>query len=155
MESSDSHFQTFTDGQGRPVSDLVGFVKEWLKSHPRGEIYVGADSKVRSDKVKYSTVVCLWDVGRGVTELHYNEIEKRPKDSFTRLWSEVTRAVEVADQLREFGNITVHVDINENPKYRSYQLFDASIGLITSMGFKAAGKPLAWAASCGAHRHCQ
>ena len=74
MESSDSHFQTFTDGQGRPVSDLVGFVKEWLKSHPRGEIYVGADSKVRSDKVKYSTVVCLWDVGRGVTEKDGGEV---------------------------------------------------------------------------------
>jgi predicted RNase H-related nuclease YkuK (DUF458 family) len=98
----------------------------------------------------------MWDVGRGVSEVHLNEIERKPKGGgHERLWSEVTRAVEVAHFLREFGDITVHVDINENPQFKSHQLFDASIGLIQSMGFKAAGKPFSWAASCGAHRHCQ
>lgn len=145
----------FVDGQGRLVADVKSYVMDWMAEHPQGAIYVGADSKVWGERVKYSTVVCLWDVGRGVKELHRNEYTPKPKDSFTRLWTEVTKAVEVAELLRDLGEITVHVDINENPKYRSYQLYDASMGLITSMGFKAAGKPSAWAASCGAHRHCQ
>lgn len=156
MSANGEHvLEGFRDGKSRPVPDVLAFVRNWLEHHPGGEIYVGADSKVRGDQAKYSTVICLWDVGRGVSELYRNEVIPKPSDGFTRLWSEVTRAVNVADQLRELGDITVHVDINESPKYRSHQLFDASIGLITSMGFKAAGKPFSWAASCGAHRHCQ
>ena len=150
-----SLLQGFRDGQHRLVEDVPTFIRTWMEARTEGEIYVGADSKVRGDKAKYSTVICLWDVGKGVSELYRNEIIPKPRDGFTRLWNEVTRAVEVADQLRELGDITVHVDINESPKYRSHQLYDASIGLITSMGFKAAGKPFSWAASCGAHRHCQ
>lgn len=145
----------FRDPIGTEVIDIKSYVSHWLKNHPQGEIFVGCDSKVRGTRVKYSTVVCLWNVGRGVNEIHKNEVEKRPKDAYTRLWNEVTRAVEVADALKDLGRITVHVDINSNPKYRSHQLYDASIGLITSMGFKGAGKPFSWAASCGAHRHCQ
>lgn len=145
----------FFDGQGRKVPDLEQMVFQWKRDHPEGAIYIGADSKVWGERVKYATVVCLWDVGRGVKELYRNEYAPKPKDSFTRLWTEVTKAVEVAEALRELGEITVHVDINENPKYRSHALYDASMGFITSMGFKAAGKPFAWAASCGAHRHCQ
>ena len=152
----ENRISKFIDGAGARVLDLRFYVHNWLKEHPNGEIYVGADSKVRGDQVKYSTVVCMWDVGRGVTELHLNEIEPKPKDDgFTRLWSEVTKAVEIADSLKEVGDITVHVDLNENPQFKSHRLFDASIGLITSMGFKAEGKPFSWAASCGAHRHCQ
>lgn len=156
METSATRTERFSDGQGRRVLDLRRHVRNWLNEHPMGQIHIGADSKVRGDQVKYSTVVCMWDVGRGVSEVHLNEVERKPKGGgYERLWSEVTRAVEVADFLREFGDITVHVDINENPQFKSHQLFDASIGLIQSMGFKAAGKPFSWAASCGAHRHCQ
>lgn len=143
------------DYHGREIKDYEALVAEWLYTYRHAELYVGCDSKVRGRWVKYSTVICLWVVGRGVREIYRNETEKAPPDSYTRLWNEVTRAVEVADNLKDLGKITVHVDINSNPKYRSYQLYDASIGLITSMGFKGAGKPFSWAASCGAHRHCQ
>ncbi len=145
----------FVDGKGRVVEDLFAYVKNWLKHHARGQVFIGSDSKVRGPMVKYATVVCLWDVGHGVTELHRNEILPKPHDAFSRLWGEVTRAVETADTLRGVGQITVHIDINANPRFRSHSLYDASIGLITSMGFSAQGKPHSWAASCGAHRHCQ
>jgi hypothetical protein len=145
----------FRDHIGTEISDIKIYVANWLHNHPNGEIYVGCDSKARGQLVKYSTVVCLWNVGQGVSEIYKNEITPAPKDSYTRLWNEVERAVSVANYLKELGEITVHVDINSNPKFRSYQLYDASIGLITSMGFKAAGKPFSWAATCGAHRHCQ
>lgn len=145
----------FRDHHQQEILDIRQYVTNWLRAFPNGELYVGCDSKVRGSTVKYSTVVCLWKVGRGVSEIYRNESEPRPEDSYTRLWNEVTRAVEVADMLKDFARITVHVDINSNPEFRSHQLYDASIGLITSMGFKGAGKPFSWAASCGAHRHCQ
>lgn len=145
----------FRDYKGSEVHNVRQYVTHWKSTHPGGEIYIGCDSKVRGKRVKYSTVVCLWDVGRGVQEVYKNEIERTPPSAYTRLWNEVTKSVELADELKDLGNITVHVDINSNPKFRSHQLYDASIGLITSMGFKGAGKPFSWAASCGAHRHCQ
>lgn len=145
----------FRDHRGQAVPDPAAYVKKWLEGHPNGRVYVGCDSKVRGERVKYSTAICLWDMGKGVSEIYRNELENRPPDRYTRLWSEVTRAVDTAELLRELGPITVHVDINSNPEYRSHQLYDASMGLITSMGFRAAGKPYSWAASCGAHKHCQ
>jgi predicted RNase H-related nuclease YkuK (DUF458 family) len=145
----------FRDHRGEAVADPKQYVQAWLKAHPGGRVYVGCDSKVRGSRVKYSTAICLWNIGKGVKEIYKNEVEKRPPDRYTRLWSEVTRAVEVADLLKGLTEITVHVDINSNPQYRSHQLYDASIGLITSMGFQGAGKPFSWAASCGAHKHCQ
>lgn len=145
----------FRDHSGIEIPDPTHFVKSWLKRHPKGRIFVGCDSKVRGDKVKYSTAICLWNIGKGVHEIYKNEVIAKPHDQYSRLWGEVTRAVEVAEKLKDLGEITVHVDINSNPKYRSHQLYDASIGLITSMGFQGAGKPFSWAASCGAHKHCQ
>ncbi len=145
----------FRNHIGEEINNVKAYVALWLRKNPRGKIYVGCDSKKRGEIVKYSTVVCMWDVGHGVSEIYKNEKITAPKDRFTRLWNEVTRAVEVADEIRELGDIHVHVDINSNPSFKSHQLYDASIGLITSMGFKGAGKPFSWAASCGAHKHCQ
>ena len=140
---------------GIVVTDLRRFIKLWLSDHKDGQIYVGSDSQVRGDIVKYSTVVCLWDVGHGVREAYSSEVSDRPKDRFTRLWNEVMRSVELADQLRDLGEIHVHMDFNSNPEFPSHKLYDAGIGYVTSMGFDAAGKPNAWAATSGANRHCQ
>lgn len=145
----------FRDHNGSEISNPRSYIMQWLQKHPEGRVYVGCDSNVRGDKVKYSTAICLWNIGKGVSEIYKNEVIKKPKDQYTRLWGEVTRAIETADLIKDLAEITVHVDINSNPKYRSHQLYDASIGLITSMGFQGAGKPYSWAASCGAHRHCQ
>lgn len=146
---------TFRRSRGEMISDFKNYVLNWLQKYPNGEIHVGCDSKKRGKRVKYSTVICLRKVGRGVSELYRNEVEQAPPDDYTRLWNEVQRAVKVAEELKHICPITVHVDINSNPAYRSHRLYDASIGLINSMGFQGVGKPLSWAATCGAHRHCQ
>lgn len=145
----------FRNHHSQIVEDPRAFVANWLKEHPDGRVFVGCDSKVRGKFTKYSTAICLWNIGRGVSEIYQNEVVATPLDEYTRLWTEVEKAVAVAEKLRGLGEITVHVDINSNPKYRSHQLYDASIGLIQSLGFEGAGKPYSWAASCGAHRHCQ
>lgn len=145
----------FRTSHGVAVKDLRGFVENWLHEHPRGQIYVGTDSKTFGEKVKYSTVICLWDVGRGVWEVYCNHVVERPKDRFTRLWNEITLSVEVAERIKGIASITVHMDFNSNPKYPSYQLYDAGMGLVQSMGYKGEGKPDSWAATSGANRRCQ
>jgi predicted RNase H-related nuclease YkuK (DUF458 family) len=83
----------FRDHRGEAVADPKEYVKTWLKAHPGGRVYVGCDSKVRGSRVKYSTAICMWNIGKGVKEIYKNEVEKRPPDRYSRLWSEVTRAV--------------------------------------------------------------
>lgn len=145
----------FKDHHGRGVEDVNAYVTRWMEQHPAGEVYIGADSKVRGNYVQYATVICLRDVGRGVYELCCKCRLPKPKDPYARLWKEVTLAVDVALQLKSIPNITIHVDFNSNPRFRSHALYDASMGFIMSMGYSASGKPDSWAASCGAHRHCQ
>jgi len=146
----------FRTSHGREVEDIRLHLTQWLEAHPNGEIYIGTDSKVLGNKVKYSTVICMWDVGRGVWEMYKNFTVPRLKDRYTRLWQEITLSLELAEQLRDLApNITLHMDFNSNPKFASYNLYDAGMGLITSMGYKGAGKPDAWAATYGANRHCQ
>ncbi len=145
-------FRSHHEGE---IDDPREYVARWLKEHPQGRVFVGCDSKVRGDQTKFCTAICMWDIGRGVSEIYKNEVQNTPPDKFSRLWAEVEKAVAIAEELRDLTDITVHVDINSNPKYRSHQLYDASIGLIQSLGFQGAGKPNSWAASCGAHRHCQ
>lgn len=137
------------------VDDLRQYVKAWLRTHPSGEVYIGSDSQVRGSDVKYSTVICLWDVGHGVWEVYSTVKFPRPGDRFTRLWNEVQRSLHVAEQLRDITKVIVHMDFNSDPSYPSYQLYDAGMGLVKSMGYEAAGKPDSWAATCGANRRCQ
>ncbi|WP_421751231.1 ribonuclease H-like YkuK family protein [Croceimicrobium sp.] len=145
----------FRSSDNKVITEPRAYVAQWLKMHPRGKVFVGCDSKVRGHHTKYSTAICMWDIGRGVSEIYKNEVVQTPPDQYTRLWTEVEKAVAVASELKGLTSITVHVDINSNPRFRSHQLYDASIGLISAMGFEGAGKPHSWAASCGAHRHCQ
>lgn len=145
----------FRTSQGMIVDDLRLFVRAWLREHPGGKVYIGSDSQVRGDVVKYSTVVCLWDVGYGVWEVYSTVKVPRFNDRFSRLWNEIQRSVEVADMIRDIAPVTVHMDFNSDPSYPSYKLYDAGMGLAKAMGFEAAGKPDSWAASCGANRRCQ
>lgn len=145
----------FRTPSGIVLDDIRVFVRAWLREHPRGKVFIGSDSQVRGGDVKYSTVVCLWDVGHGVWEAYSTVKVPRPKDRFSRLWNEVQRSVEVAELLRDITDVTVHMDFNSDPQYPSYQLYDAGMGLVRAMGFEAEGKPNSWAASCGANRRCQ
>ncbi len=146
---------SFRTSQGMIVDDIRLFVRAWLREHPKGKVFIGSDSQVRGNDCKYSTVVCLWDVGHGVWEAYSNVKVPRPNDRFSRLWNEVQRSVEVAELLRDLAPVTVHMDFNSDPSFPSYKLYDAGMGLVKAMGFEAAGKPHSWAATCGANRRCQ
>lgn len=146
---------TFRTTQGMIVNDIRQYVRAWLREHPKGKVYIGSDSQVRGNVVKYSTVICLWNVGCGVWEIYSTVKIPRPNDRFSRLWNEVQRSVEVAELLRDVAPVEVHMDFNSDPSFPSYQLYDAGMGLVKSMGFEAAGKPHSWAATCGANRRCQ
>jgi predicted RNase H-related nuclease YkuK (DUF458 family) len=145
----------FRRSDGRPVHEVGTYVREWLKQHPHSEVHVGCDSKTRSEFIKFSTVICMREIGKGVHEIHRNDYEKGRGDKMDRLWREVSKALAIAEELKEIASITIHVDLNSDQRAKSNRLYDASIGMIRGMGFHALGKPDAWAASSGANKHCE
>ena len=149
------HLPTFKNAHGTPILDVRAYVKNWIKENPGGEIHIGCDSKRRGGNIKYSVSICMYYVGNGVHEIYTTETVLSSTDNFSRLWNEVERAVSLAEFLKEIGEIAVHVDLNHDNRYLSSKLYEASMGFIQSLGFKAIGKPYAWAASHGAHQHCQ
>lgn len=154
METDPSR-KPFRKSDGQPVHNVGDYVREWLRLHPHSEVHVGCDSKTRSEYIKFSTVICMREIGKGVHEIHRNDHEKGVGDKMQRLWREVSKALAIAEELRDIASITIHVDLNSDEKAKSHTLYDASIGMIKGMGFNALGKPYAWAATSGANKHCE
>lgn len=146
----------FYKDDGTVVLDPLRYVNDWLLKHPKGEIHLGCDSKVKRSYVKYSVAICMREIGRGVHEIYGTKTDPLPKDRYSRLWEEVNLAVKVAHNFDAIPSpIFIHVDLNKDPNYFSNSLYEASVGFIKSMGYNALAKPDAWAASSGAHSHCQ
>ncbi len=146
MTASRSH-KPFRKIDGTPIKDVGSYVRDWLKEHPNSEVHVGCDSKTRSETIKFSTVICMREIGKGVHEIHCNEYERYRGDKMDRLWREVSKALSIAEELKDIASITIHVDLNSDEKAKSNRIYDASIGMIKGMGFDALGKPHAWPAT--------
>jgi predicted RNase H-related nuclease YkuK (DUF458 family) len=154
--------KNFKQTDGKTIENLFEYVKNWVERFPKSEIYIGCDSQEVGAKINYVTTVCLYEIGHGVHVIYKKESEPRAKNHNPianmqpKLWNEVVKSVEVADQLKGINKkITVHVDYNSKQNEKSNQLYEAGIGYAKSMGYDAVGKPHAWAASCAADNYCR
>jgi predicted RNase H-related nuclease YkuK (DUF458 family) len=161
----------FRKRDGSVVANVEKYVKDWVKTNKFGTVTIGCDSQVHGRKIKYSTVIIMHyvdatGVGHGAHVLSCevwikrmngkNQIEEMP----TKLWREaefVLAAAEMVDGHDESfkKNITIHLDFNSEEKAGSNFLFASGMGFITGMGYKAVGKPDAWAASHTADSLCR
>ena len=122
--------------------------------------FIGSDSQnyKKSRQCVFTTVVIAYTRGRGGrVALHKNKIGYMD-NLRQRLLMEAMRSLEVAwymDKLipRE-SIIGIHLDVNQNLKFKSGKYKDELIGLIVGQGFKALVKPDSWAASTVADSRC-
>ena len=138
--------------------ELIGYVKQYLNQHHREDvkIHVGCDSQNIGSLTHYATTV-VFHIGNSGCHFIYKK-EKLPKidDMWNKLWGETTRAVEVANHLKEH-NITVDsvdLDFNSDEKQKSNKLVSASVGFVESMGLKANVKPAILPAISAADMMC-
>ena len=119
-------------------------------------IYVGTDSQNVYDHTVYATVIFLHFGNRGGRILYSRERVKRIRDTYSRLWNEVERSIEVSNILRDGGiNVEfIDMDINISPKHRSNQILTSALGYVESQGFVPRIKPYAPVASCCADALC-
>jgi predicted RNase H-related nuclease YkuK (DUF458 family) len=150
----------FQNKDGVKIENVSEYVKNWLSQNDNSDIYIGCDSQETNHRVTYVTTICLYEKGRGAHVIYKKEYEPKTTrgkmNMHTRLWTEVTKSIEVADMLKVLDRpITVHVDYNSKQSEKSNQLYEAGIGYAKSMGYDAVGKPDAWAASSAADNLCR
>jgi predicted RNase H-related nuclease YkuK (DUF458 family) len=127
--------------------DLIPYVKTYLEENPRKDIriYVGCDSQNLKKKphTGYVTVVAFYIGTSGVHLIFLAEKVKKIRDNWTRLWGEVERTMQVAEELRNNGVPVYRIDLdfNQDDEHDSNRLVGAGEGLFKGMGYNVASKP--------------
>ena len=143
----------FRTRQGIVIPDLKEYVRLWVKDKPDVQIFIGCDSQQHDRKIDYGVSVCLYEQGKGGHIIDRRSTESLKATNNMRLWEEVEKAVQVADEINDLGiPITIHCDYNSKASEKSNELYDSGIGYAISRGYQAAGKPNAWAATYAADK---
>lgn len=143
------------------IDDVHVYVKDWVKENPHGTVTIGCDSQEHSKYIKYAVTIIMHKrdaegMGHGghVISTSFTDDSKNMKsDVYTKLWAETDVTIEVAKRVGDIGKtINVHLDYNSDETKYSNVLYSAGIGYANGLGYKATGKPHAWAASHTADR---
>lgn len=144
---------------GKIIDDIIPYLKDCIKQDLVTEefhIYIGCDSlPCRKGTATYSTVLCLYKVGKGAHILYNREPHVKiqgnnPRERLrNRLWDEVYRVVDVATVLtdgdifneKRISDFQIHIDVNPNEKYESNIIYKQAVGYINSLGLDAYVKP--------------
>lgn len=155
---------------GIAIDDLGEYLRNYYAQNPRVIFYVGTDSLQNGKFTKYVTTVAMlhpehldekggFHYGAGVHLVYRRDNVKRIRDVFSRLWRETELTFEVSnyvhDALKDVwtGPLhnekvpIVHLDLNPDPKWKSHQVHDASVGYLKGSGFEVYSKPLSWAST--------
>lgn len=129
---------------GRPIENIIDYVKDYLSTRENVEILIGADSQSYGNrKTVYGVVVALYTVGKGAHVLCLKETNPMEKNIQYRLLTEVWKAIEVAEFFRKNGLPDpkfIEIDLNPDPKYKSNSVFRQAIGLVEGMGYHPRAK---------------
>ena len=128
-------------------------------SHQDSAVYVGCDSKRKSDIISYATVIIIHKQGKHGGSI-FKQIESEPAymeckpGMRSRLMTEVYKAGDVALKIQEWvgeRKFEVHIDISPLPSCGSHVAYSEAKGTIFGyVGFEPVFKPDAFAASCAA-----
>ena len=137
------------------------YIEEKLVNDKTLQLYLAIDSKRRKAKTSYVVSLVLYSptLKRGAEIWFKRYIEKTSPDLFTRLWKEVEMTNEwsskIWDNLKHVlltkDRLNVHMDLNPNPKTRSYKVYKAGHPWIASLGYTVAVKPESWACRASDH----
>lgn len=144
-----------TESDRKTLHDLVSYTKRVLAEYANHEvrIYVGCDSQNLRKRpwTCYVTAVAFHIgtsdngefYGNGVHIVYRPEKYKKIRDTWSRLWKEIERSMEVAETLRDNGILVqrVDLDLNQDEAYESNRLINAGEGLFKGLGYRVASKP--------------
>lgn len=129
-------FKTLT---GKPIDNVIDYIKEYLSTHDNIEILIGSDSQRNGRKIIYGVVIVLYNVGHGGHVLCTKEIVDIEPALPVKLITEVWKSVEIAEFLKENGIPSIKyidIDLNPNPRYKSNSTLRTAIGMVEGLGYK-------------------
>lgn len=131
---------------GKPIPNLIEYIKNYISSRENIEILIGSDSQCYSNnKTVYGVVVALYTPGKGAHVLCTREIGPMEYNTPSRLLSEVWKSIELAEFLKENGVQKpkwIDIDLNPDPRYQSNSVLRQAVGLVEGMGYKVRYKHL-------------
>jgi len=137
-------------------------IQDFLMDNPSTQVHIGIDSKRYGNHVVFACAVVLYRPGCGgrVVSRLMTKAYPSPPQPVTRLWEEVSEAMEIAETVAKVcepcdkvrNRIHVHLDLNSDERCVSHEVYKPGLKWVRSMGFNAYGKPAAWAASGVANR---
>jgi predicted RNase H-related nuclease YkuK (DUF458 family) len=129
---------------GKPIPDIINYIKDYLTGREDVELLIGSDSQSYSNsKTVYGVVIALYTKGKGAHVLCTKDVTPFEKDTSSRLMTEVWKAVEVAEFLRNNGlpkATWIDIDLNPDPKYKSNKVLRQAVGLVEGMGYRVRHK---------------
>ena len=147
---------SWNTGSGRSIifSDILSF----LLKNPSYNIHIGTDSQIKSNNVHYVIAICVTNPSGGGRYFFRKIYEKKYKNISLgiRLQKEVGMSIEIAEQVSQcidISKISIHVDINDSPKYASSKFASGLTNYVKSMGYTCFIKPYSWASFSVADRH--
>lgn len=133
--------------RGSTIQDLPQWIRE---ETAEGQIlHIGCDSLQQGRFTQFCTVIVILNPGKGGRVAYMREKIPRLKSLRERLWQEVWRSVELANQLSPVvqGNLTVHIDANPEERHMSSKYIRELTSLVVGYGFRYLIKPDAFVAT--------
>jgi len=144
-----------TESNKKDLFEVVSYTKKFLAENSDQEvrIYIGCDSQNLRKKpwTGYITAIAFHIgtedagefYGHGVHVIFKSEKYNRIRDNWTRLWKEVEKSMDIAEELRQAGILVYRVDLdfNEDEAHDSNRLVAAGEGLFKGLGYRVASKP--------------
>lgn len=128
-------------------------IKEFMAKYSDRDFYVGTDSQNYKNKRNcvFTTVLIAYKRGHGGTIIRHSDKTAYVEHLRQRLIIEAMRSLETAWYIDSICNkqsvVTIHLDVNENRKYKSSQYCQELVGLVMAQGYNCTHKPNSWAAS--------
>ena len=134
----------FRKFSGESLPNVVEYVKEYLAKYPEAEILIGTDSQNQGGQTIYCTIIAMYRPGKGGHCIYRKWKTNKVTVRSVRLISEVWASIEVANLLRCRGISIkyIDIDINPNPKFKSYEVYSSAKGMIEGLGYECRCKTL-------------
>ena len=129
---------------------IINYVKDF------DTVYVGCDSKYYSSATRFVIAIAVHHKPCVTYWYSKSRCKEMSREIPHRLWTEVEKAMEVAQLIREALpdiKIEVHCDINSDEQFPSSTLDASAMGYVTGCGFTYQNKPGAWCATGCADSH--
>lgn len=133
---------------GDRLDSINDFVDATIKANGGDKIvHVGTDSLQTGRFTQFVTVLVILTPMKGGRVAYVREVVPRINSLRERLNKEVWRSLDVAMNLPDSLDLTIHIDANPSEKHMSSKYLQELVGLVVGQGFKALWKPDSWAAT--------